>query len=324
MESILISVIVPVYNVESYISKTIESILAQTYKNIEIILVDDGAKDNSGKICDEYAQKDNRIKVIHKENGGLSSARNAGMKIMQGEYVCFVDSDDWVSPNFVERMLACISKSNTDMGSCRFCETTGTEESVCDQETDPRIIADDKFYCALTEDSYAGFAWNKIFKTSIIKDRSLCFDEKIFNGEDLPFVVEYLKHCVKTSFLDERLYYYYIRPGSITTTVKLTKRYVTIVYAREKVLSVITAYAPQYEDIVLYGYLSHLIKIKYMLKNYKKEHRDYYKEICCKINKYKGRILFFKNVSIKSRIKLFLMVYFPNIFGTVYRKIKVN
>lgn len=98
-----ISVIVPVYNVEKYLERCVESIFKQTYKNIEIILVDDGSTDNSGKICDKFLKKDERVKVIHKENGGLSDARNAGLEILSGKYIMFVDSDDWISPAMVEK-----------------------------------------------------------------------------------------------------------------------------------------------------------------------------------------------------------------------------
>ena len=105
MSNPLISIIVPVYNVEEFLPKCIDSILAQTYENLEIILVEDGTKDNSGQICDAYAEKDSRIKVIHKENGGLSSARNAGMDVARGEYFGFVDSDDWIEPETYESLM---------------------------------------------------------------------------------------------------------------------------------------------------------------------------------------------------------------------------
>ena len=111
----LISVIVPVYNVEKYLGKCVDSILAQTYENLEIILVEDGTKDNSGAICDAYAAKDSRIRVIHKENGGLSSARNAGMDIARGEYFGFVDSDDWIEPKMYETLLNLAEKYHADL-----------------------------------------------------------------------------------------------------------------------------------------------------------------------------------------------------------------
>ena len=106
----MISVIVPVYNVESYLARCVDSILTQTYQNLEVILVDDGSKDNSGVICDDYARRDSRVNVIHKENGGLSSARNAGIEAAGGEYLAFVDSDDWIEPDAYERLLSAMQK----------------------------------------------------------------------------------------------------------------------------------------------------------------------------------------------------------------------
>ena len=324
MESILISVIVPVYNVESYISKTIESILAQTYKNIEIILVDDGAKDNSGKICDEYAQKDNRIKVIHKENGGVSSARNCGIREMKGEYICFVDGDDWIAPNFIERLFKVINDNGADMSACSFFNTSSYDVTVMDLEADTEIITDRKFNCVFTEDSYAGYSCNKMFRSKIILENNILFDENIHSEEDMLFTIQYLEKCGKVAYIKERLYYYYNRPGSATTTVRLSSRSVSVLKAREKVIDIVKEVAPDCEDIVISSYLSHLIKVKYLLKDNNDFDEKFNKEINEKIDKYKKKILFLKNVSIKSRIKLFLMVYFPNIFGTVYRKIKVN
>ena len=104
MQKKLVSIIVPIYKVEKYLKQCLDSILNQTYENIEIILVDDGSPDNCGKICDEYASNDKRIRVIHKENGGLSSARNAGLDVATGEYISFIDSDDYVSENFIKRL----------------------------------------------------------------------------------------------------------------------------------------------------------------------------------------------------------------------------
>ena len=108
----LISVIIPIYNVEAYLDECIASVIAQTYSNLEIILVDDGSPDNCPQMCDEWAAKDSRIRVIHKENGGLSDARNAGIDIATGEYIAFVDSDDWIVPEMYEKMLAALKTEN--------------------------------------------------------------------------------------------------------------------------------------------------------------------------------------------------------------------
>ena len=124
-QSALISVIVPVYNVEPYLPRCIDSILAQTYSNLEVILVDDGAKDASGAICDDYAGKESRIKVIHKENGGLSSARNAGIDIARGEYLAFVDSDDWIEPDAYEYMLEQMLQSGAKLACAGRYDVNG-------------------------------------------------------------------------------------------------------------------------------------------------------------------------------------------------------
>ena len=119
-ENILISIIVPIYNVEKYLDRCVQSILKQTYKNIEIILVDDGSLDNCGTICDEYEKKDKRVRAIHKENGGLSSARNTGIKMAKGEYVCFVDSDDWIEKNMIEHISELIIKNRAEIVSVSY------------------------------------------------------------------------------------------------------------------------------------------------------------------------------------------------------------
>ena len=114
----LISIIVPVYNVEQYLSRCVDSLVNQTYHNIEIILVDDGSPDRSGEICDEYAKKDKRVKVIHQSNGGLSDARNTALDIAKGDYLMFVDSDDWIEPTMYEEMLSFMEKEQLDLVEC--------------------------------------------------------------------------------------------------------------------------------------------------------------------------------------------------------------
>ena len=123
----LISVVVPIYNVEKYLNRCVDSILNQTFTDFELILVDDGSPDNCGKICDEYAEKDNRVRVIHKPNGGLSDARNAGiewaLKNSDSEWITFIDSDDWVHPNYLEFLLQAAEKNNTSVSICGFVRT---------------------------------------------------------------------------------------------------------------------------------------------------------------------------------------------------------
>ena len=131
MQNHLISVIVPVYNVEPYLKQCLDSIIAQTYTNMEIIIVDDGSPDNCPAICDLYAKADNRIKVIHKENGGLSSARNAGLEIAAGEYIGYIDSDDYIAPGMFEKMMLAMScHSNAGVVTCSFRQLKNEQEVV--------------------------------------------------------------------------------------------------------------------------------------------------------------------------------------------------
>lgn len=171
-----ISIIVPVYNVEKYLPRCIDSILAQTYKNIEVILVDDGSPDKCGAICDEYAKKDKCIKVIHKKNGGLSDARNAGINAAMGEYIGFVDSDDYIVPDMYEKLYNAIVKTNSDIAISNFLyvDEMGNEIGqnnnlpIYDDVLSGRQILGEK----MVEDKfwYWVVAWNKLYKKSIFDD----------------------------------------------------------------------------------------------------------------------------------------------------------
>lgn len=177
-EKPLISVIVPVYKVEQYIHRCLDSILAQTYKNLEIILVDDGSPDRCGEICDEYAAKDSRIQVVHQENGGLSAARNAGLDICTGEYIAFVDSDDYIFPEMYERMLEVLLKNRVDICICQWqYEYADGHQVVSLSKVDSSIFGKMKsldFARFLFKGSYENgvvvSAWNKLYKHSIFQN----------------------------------------------------------------------------------------------------------------------------------------------------------
>ena len=178
MEKNKISVIVPIYNAERYVAKSIESLIEQTLKEIEIILVDDGAKDNSGAICDEYAKKDERILVVHKENGGLADARNAGMKVATGKYIMFLDADDLFEPDSCKNMYNMIEKTNSDyvIGNYRMIEEDGTRyknpafdvEKFQEFEIDKNDFIKSFFIMNST-------AWNKIYRTQFLLENDITF-----------------------------------------------------------------------------------------------------------------------------------------------------
>ena len=216
-QSILISVIIPVYNVEQYLPRCVDSILAQTYRNLEIILVDDGTKDDSDKICDEYAAKDTRIKVIHKENGGLSSARNAGIDIARGEYLGFVDSDDWIEPEMYETMLGLAKKHEAqlvcagryDFSSRRNEKTVG----LC-PEKEEVITGMELLGRTFTWDGCDSAAWDKLYHRSLFETIRYPLGQI---SEDVAMFYKLAELVDRAAMCDKPFYNYYHRPGSITT-----------------------------------------------------------------------------------------------------------
>ena len=170
----LISVIVPIYNVEQYLPRCIESILNQTYKNLEVILVDDGATDHCGSICDVYKEKDCRVRVIHKSNGGLSDARNAGLDRMTGEYVTCIDSDDFVSPFFVENLWLALEENHCDIASSWFIEYHNGQivpaGKVVDAQEVEVLAKNEYFERLLYQDGVEVSAWGKLYKSSLYQN----------------------------------------------------------------------------------------------------------------------------------------------------------
>ena len=166
----LVSVIVPIYNVEKYLERCISSILEQSYNNIEVILVDDGSNDGCPIICDKFERKDARVKVVHKPNGGLSSARNAGLEQMKGEYITFIDSDDWVEVNFVERMVEAISKSKVDVVQCGYCKKNDDNVVYVSTLTNEIVYGKDKILKSFfVTQNYQTMACMKLYKSEIFR-----------------------------------------------------------------------------------------------------------------------------------------------------------
>lgn len=214
----LISVIVPIYKVEKYLRKCIESILSQTYTNLEIILVDDGSPDKCGEICDEYEKRDSRIKVIHKKNGGLSDARNAGLDIMAGNYVAFVDSDDWIEPQMYEHLLEKLHYFHADISiggvSCDL-DDNGiiNTEKIVSYDSAPFSEGNVETMHRFFTTSWA--AWDKLYKADLFRDIRYPVGEI---NEDEAIVLQLLSKCTRVCYTNEVFYHYMRRPssGSIT------------------------------------------------------------------------------------------------------------
>lgn len=217
MEKDKISVIVPIYNVEKYIHRCIASILSQSYKNLEVILVDDGSPDNCPKLCDEYARQDTRVQVIHKSNGGLSSARNAGLDKATGQYISFVDGDDYIDIQMLEQLYAALEKSKADYSVCnlQYVDEYGRKlvQFPNDYLKDERIDRDTVFLKSLEENGYFFVVvWNKLFKRKLWE--SYRFSEGKYHEDEFAFH-HILRQCKNVICLKEVYYYYVQHTGSI-------------------------------------------------------------------------------------------------------------
>lgn len=224
----LVSVIVPVYKVEKYLRECVDSILSSTYKNLEIILVDDGSLDRCPQICDEYVQKDSRIKVIHQENQGLCAARNAGLKAAIGEYVSFVDSDDVISPFLYEKMIQAIETENADWAACEYTRKQvslpvgSLPESVSSHVVEGMESLLSVLTCAPSIRKItwtSAYVWNKLYRRELI---TKAFLAGCLNVEDLQFNWDYMQNSKKMVIVSLPLYYYRVVEGSITETYRKT------------------------------------------------------------------------------------------------------
>lgn len=226
MTTPLISVIVPVYRVEKYLERCVKSILSQTYKNLEVILVDDGSPDQCPAICDACAEKDARVKAIHQENKGLSGARNAGIDAASGEYLAFVDSDDYVNPHFIEELYQLLQDTGCAIGQCRFCYVKG----------DGLVEEGDSAFCiyrgeSLMEQLYGPeekatcfvVAWNKLYRAELFKETGIRYPEGRIH-EDEATTYRLFHEAKKLAFLDRALYGYYTENGGSITSVFSAKR----------------------------------------------------------------------------------------------------
>lgn len=217
MNKPIISIIVPVYNIDKYISKCIDSLLFQSFKDIEIILVDDGSIDLSGKICDEYALKDNRIKVIHKENDGLSSARNTGLALAKGEYIGFVDGDDWVKDDTFEFLYKTLITHDADISVCgHFIVDGDTVESIRNNGDIKILNHVEALSAILLDDEINSFAWDKLYKRELFADLLYPVGRRF---EDIAFTYLLFNRSNRVVQANVSKYYYVRRSGSICLNI---------------------------------------------------------------------------------------------------------
>ena len=216
----LVSIIIPVYNVEKYLEKCIASVVNQTYTNLEIILIDDGSPDNCPAICDQWQAKDSRIKVIHQQNGGLSVARNEGLKIATGEFIGFVDSDDWIEPEMYQTLLAAMQKTGADIAICKSLNETEDSQTLVPKPKSPTIKtypAEKALEMLLSgKSSIRNAVWNKLFRKHLLENIPFQVG-KIY--EDMLWTPQIIGSAKTVVTIDLPLYHYLFRSGSLSHDV---------------------------------------------------------------------------------------------------------
>ena len=271
----LISVVVPVYNIEAYLVRCVKSIQDQTYRNLQIILIDDGSTDGSPAICEALAQKDSRIRVLHKKNGGLSSARNAGILLAQGEYIAFVDGDDWIEPKMYESMLSAAIQFNAPLCVCRYKQVYKDHTEDASERFAAVYEGQEALECfLLEEDSVAiqNAAWNKLYRKELMGE--LRFPEGR-NYEDIVYTTRLLGRAERTVYLDMAFYNYILERNGSIMGEGIGERIFTdqIPAYEEKEAYLLEIGRPDLADIHRYFFLKRLLLYYVALSSYPREKR---------------------------------------------------
>ena len=305
-----VSIIVPIYNVEKYLNRCVESLIQQTYQNIQIILIDDGSSDKSGKICDYYKKKDSRIEVMHIKNSGVSNARNIALSQVTGQFITFVDADDYVDKNYIKELYELCKTNNSDISIIGVLENF--------EETNKKIISGksikstlnnlDALKELLNEKYYFGSVWGKIYRTVIWKN--ICFNEKTVIGEDLEVLYKvFLKVNQVSINTDKRLYFYTKNRSDSVTKNNFNKNWEKEIKICEDIL----IDCNKKHDKVFHYALKRYVRINYscivnILKNTPEDMLNY-KKLKENILKYK-KYGIYNNFDLKMKIKLTLVLYF--------------
>lgn len=314
MEEVLVSVVIPVYNVEKFLKKCVESVLNQTYRNLEIILVDDGSTDSSGRMCDELGNCDERVIVIHKKNGGLSDARNVGLNVARGVYYAFVDSDDYISPDMVEIMVKSVRENSCEIAICNMIRFSESGESALFYHpvAQKQILLGDDRFKTLQQPSVC----NKLFRASLFQN--IRFPKGKYY-EDTFVYHELLYRAQNVVLTGSNSYWYLERADSIVGSPKYTFRYfdfIEAVWKRAEFL-IENNVKPYGEEACLSLYAAFSNAEKYIKKN--SENKQKFKTAREQYNfAYTVLMKRSNNINLKQKIRLFLLKYVPFFHSKIY------
>lgn len=314
MEEVLVSVVIPVYNVEKFLQKCVASVLNQTYRNLDIILVDDGSTDLSGKICDELGKCDERVTVIHKKNGGLSDARNAGLSVAKGEYYAFIDSDDYISSDMVEIMVNSVRKNNCDIAICNMVRFSESGESFLFYHpvVQEKVLLGKERFKTLNQPSVC----NKLFASNLFQN--IRFPKGKYY-EDTFVYHELLYSAENVVLTGSNSYWYLERSDSIVGNPKYTVRYfdfIEAIWTRAKFL-IDNNVQPYGKEACLSLYSAYSNAEKYIKKD--NENKEKFKVARKQYDfAYKFLTKQNHNISFKQKLRLIILKYFPVLHSKIY------
>lgn len=330
----LISIIVPVYNIEAYLPRCLDSVLAQTYAALEIILVDDGSTDSSGKICDHYAEKDDRIKVIHKRNGGLSDARNAGMDAASGKYIGFVDGDDWIDEDMYRAMYAACEEEKAQVAVCRYKQirSSGHNPSGRNEKAGmidafagnsvslSKTLALEAYVCADERYVIYNSVWSKLFSAELVKDMRFPVGK---NSEDIMFTTRAFCRMERLVYLDSPYYNYVLdREGSIMNEKAGQRRLQDeIPFWREQIAYIAGEGMPEISDKAAYHFYRRML-FYYIDFMENKNTREFAAKIVCELRgdrKIIRRIYKKDYVAVGDKVRMRLVLAFPSAYYHVVK-----
>lgn len=315
-----ISVIIPVYNVEKYISKCLDSIVNQTYKNIEIILVNDGSIDKSGLICDEYAKGYNNIKVFHKDNGGVSSARNLGIDNASGEYLAFVDPDDYIDKKMYEKLYNSMKQDNSEIAISSFSYIKNGKEEPQDISNTKRIYNKGEAIESYFNNTYPfnySFLCNKLFKKDLFDGVKL--NKKILVQEDTEVMIKLYSKSKRISYIGQPLYFYELRNESATSN-QISRGKITTEQAFLEIYNYTKENLSQFNSQALLKYISYFFNIVIeIIKNYDEYEDDYY-ILIDKLRLTYKEIINDKHIPLKYKLHSSLLLFSPKLYKFYMQK----
>ena len=319
----LISVIVPVYKTEAELPRCIESLLAQTHKNLEIILVDDGSPDSCGAICDSYAEKDRRIRVIHQRNQGVSVARNAALEAAQGEYIGFMDSDDWAEPGLYGFLCQIAEQYACYISICGYFKhmTHGSVRTMDRPASSPVLEREQAIYHLLRGTYYDGYLWNKLFKRDLFFPKSPYnrMEPSIHICEDLLLVCTLILHVERVAYVPQMFYHYFVRDNSALNTYNERRK--TELAAFMKIERMLTeARDKSNVDIVTMRCAQTAVNLRIAALKAKDE--AYARQMRGQAKPYLKALLRAKSICTKEKLRIWIMYLFPGFSEKIWIPIK--